>query len=141
MSIRFYTTDVEAEQTAAEIQQKLAQSSARRVMFAYDEEGRVDRLEFTLEVGGRPLGFRIEPDVEGMRNALDEDDETPGRFDRAQARRVAWRLHKEWINAVLAFRDARQARLDQLLLGFGVTPDGATVYDRLVEEQGLLEGG
>jgi hypothetical protein len=141
MSIRFYTTDVDAEQTAAEIQQKLAQSDARRVMFSYAEEGSVQRLEFTLEVNGQPLGFRLEPDVEGMKKALNEDEDTPGSFDRGQARRVAWRLHKEWVNAVLAFRDARQASMDQLLLGFGVTPDGATVYERLVDDQKLLTEG
>ena len=61
------------------------------------------------------------------------------RGDADQARRVAWRVHKEWLNAVLAFRDTRQAQLDQLLLGFGVTGDGRTVHERLVDDRKLLD--
>lgn len=138
MSIRFYTTSVSAEKTASEIQQILAQSDARRVMYSYDEDGRVERIEFALEVGDQPLSFRIEPDVNGMKKALNQDEDTPGTFDREQARRVAWRLHKEWLNAVLAFAQARQASLDKLLLGFGITPGGQTVYERIRKDQNLL---
>jgi hypothetical protein len=76
MPIRFYTTDVDAEKTAREMQKILSSSDARRV-------------------------------------------------------------HKEWLNAVLAFRNTRQAQLDQLLLGFGVTGDGRTVHERLVDDRKL----
>lgn len=139
MPIRFYTTDVDAEKTAREIQQILATSDARRVAMDFDAEGRPTALQFVLQLNNRPLPFRIEPDVEGMHKALNEDGDTPGTFDIDQARRVAWRIWKEWLNAVLAFRDTRQAQLDQLLLGFGVTQDGRTVHERLVDDRKLLD--
>ena len=139
MSIRFYTTSVDAEKTAREMQQILAQSDARRVAMDFDAEGRPTGLHFVLQLNGQPLPFRIEPDVQGMEKALNEDDDTPGTFDADQARRVAWRIWKEWLNAVLAFRDTRQASVDQLLLGFGVTPDGRTVHERLTDDRKLLE--
>ena len=138
MSIRFYTTDVDAEKTAREIQQILASSDAHRVTMMYDDEGRPTAVEFVLQIDNQPLPFHIEPDVEGMEKALNEDGDTPGTFDADQARRVAWRVHKEWLNAVLAFRNTRQAQLDQLLLGFGVTGDGRTVHERLVDDRKLL---
>lgn len=139
MSIRFYTTDVDAEKTAREIQQILAQSDARRVMMDYDGDGRPTAVQFVLQLNNRPLPFRIEPDVDGMEKALNADDDTPGTFDTEQARRTAWRIWKEWLNAVLAFRDTRQAQLDQLLLGFGVTADGRTVHERLIDDRKLLD--
>jgi len=139
MSISFYTTDVDAEKTAREIQKILAQSDARRVMMDYDSDGRPTAVQFVLQLNNQPLPFRIEPDVEGMEKALNDDSDTPGSFDTEQARRVAWRLWKEWLNAVLAFRDTRQAELDQLLLGFGVTADGRTVHKRLVDDRKLLD--
>lgn len=139
MSIRFYTTDVDAEQTAREIQQVLATSDARRVMMDFDAEGRPTAVQFVLQLDGQPLPFRIEPDAEGMRKALNQDDDTPGTFDLDQARKVCWRIWKEWLNAVLAFRDTHQAQLDQLLLGFGVTTDGRTVHERLVDDRKLLQ--
>jgi hypothetical protein len=139
MSIRFYTTDVDAEKTAREIQQILAQSDARRVAMNFDAEGFPTAVQFVLQLDNQPLLFRIEPDVEGMEKALNEDDDTPGSFGAAQARRVAWRIWKEWLNSVLAFRKTRQAQLDQLLLGFGVTGDGRTVHERLVDDRKLLD--
>ena len=139
MSIRFYTTDVDVEKTAREIQQILASSDARRVTMVYDDKGRPTAVRFVLQIDNQPLPFHIEPDVEGMEKALNEDNDTPGTFDTDQARRVAWRIHKEWLNAILAFRDTRQAQLDQLLLGFGVTSDGRTVHERLVDDRKLLE--
>jgi hypothetical protein len=138
MSIRFYSTTVDADKTATEIQQKLAECSARRVAMHYDSQGRPEAIEFLLMISGEPLPFRIEPDVGGMEKALNDDPDTPGRFDEEQARRVAWRIWKEWLNAILAFRDTHQASLDQLLLGFGVTQDGRTVHERLTEDRQLL---
>jgi len=138
MSIRFYTTSVDAEKTAREMQEILAQSDARRVAVDYNGDGQPTAVQFVLGLGGDPLPFRIEPDVEGMEKALNEDDDTPGTFEPQQARRVAWRIWKEWLNSVLAFRKTRQARLDQLLLGFGVTDDGRTVHKRLLDDRKLL---
>jgi len=139
MSIRFYTTSVDAEKTAREMQQILAQSDARRVAMDFNADGQPTAVQFVLLLDGQPLPFRIEPDVKGMEKALNEDDDTPGTFDADQARRVAWRIWKEWLNSVLAFRKTRQAQLDQLLLGFGVTPDGRTVHERLTDDRRLLE--
>ena len=139
MPIRFYTTDVDAEKTAREMQQILAQSDARRVAMDFDAEGRPTRLHFVLQLNNQPLPFQIEPDVQGMRKALNEDDDTPGHFDVEHARRVAWRIWKEWLNSVLAFRKTRQAGLDQLLLGFGITNDGRTVHERLLDDRKLLD--
>ena len=102
------------------------------------DEQRPTAIEFQLQLGMDLVPFRIEPDVKGMKRALNADPDTPGSFDQDQARRTAWRLWKEWLNAVLAFRDTEQARLDQLLLGFGVTPDGRTVYDRITDDRKLL---
>ena len=139
MPIRFYTTDVDAEKTAREMQQILARSDARRVTMDYDAEGRPTAVQFVLQLNNEPLPFRIEPDADGMQKALNEDDDTPGTFDHDQARRVAWRIWKEWLNSVLAFKKTRQAQLDQLLLGFGVTADGRTVHERLLDDRKLLD--
>jgi len=139
MSIRFYTTDVDADKTAREMQKILSSSDARRVAMDFDAEGCPTGLHFVLQLNNQPLPFQIEPDVEGMEKALNEDDDTPGTFDTKQARRVAWRIWKEWLNSVLAFRKTRQAQLDQLLLGFGVTGDGRTVHERLVDDRKLLD--
>lgn len=140
MSIRFYTSDIEPSRTAAEIQKILSSAGARRITTTFDDSMSVRGIEFVLEIDGVPHGFQIEPDVDGMHRALQEDEDATGRREtEAQARRTAWRVAKEWLNMQLAFRACNQAPLDKLLLGFGVTPEGVTVYERLVENRQLLQ--
>lgn len=139
MSIRFYSSDVDPAQTASEIQQILSVSKARRVTTLYDEKSRVEAIQFVLQINGQPMGFRLSPDTAGMEKALNEDEDTPGSFGLEQARRTAWRVNKEWLNTLLAFNATNQASLDKLLLGFGVTPDGSTVYQRIRADRQLLD--
>lgn len=139
MSIRFYTSDVEPSKTVGEIQHILAEAGARRVAVTYDEGGEVT-IEFQLEIAGRMTSFRLAPEVENMHRALQDDEDATGkRQTYDQAERTSWRLLKEWLQMQLAFDAADQASLDQLLLGYGITPSGETIYERLVDEHRLLE--
>lgn len=140
MAIRFYTSTVSPAQTVSEIQQKLAEAGASRITSSYDEDGTVEAVEFVIEMDGRLVGFRLSADVRGMFEALKADDDVPSEYESMeQAARTAWRVLKEWLNAQLALQAANQARLDQLLLGYGITQTGDTIYERLVEEKDLLE--
>lgn len=141
MPIRFYSTKVDASQTASEIQEILAEAGATHVRTSYNpQEGGVDSIEFTLEIEAEQVGFRLSPDVEGMQRALKEDEGVPPSKETIEhAEKVAWRNLKAWLESQLAFRAANQASLDQLLLGYGITRTGETMYHRLVEDKKLLE--
>lgn len=142
MSIRFYTTSVHPDKTAREIQEVLAEAGARHVRTSYKPEGgSVESVEFTLEIDGEQVGFRLAPDVEGMKRALEEDESitASSRQTTEHAERVAWRNLKAWLEAQLAFRAANQAEIDQILLGWGITPSGDTIYEQIVENKKLLE--
>lgn len=142
MKIRYYSTDVEVNQTAQELQEKLAQSEAHRVSLDYDSDGVVSAVTFLIEEAGRMMRFRLETNVDGMLQALKKADTpalTKGEVNREQANRVAWRNLKGWVEAQLSMMAAHQARLSKLLLGYGVTSDGSTVHERLVSDRELLE--
>jgi hypothetical protein len=74
-----------------------------------------------------------------MLKAMEDDEGVPNnRCDEDQAARTAWKNKYDWLDAQLAEVASNQARLEQLLLGFGVTDDGRTVYQRLEESGRLL---
>lgn len=139
--IRYYTSEVDPQDTAHDIADLLRKRGARRVTTLYDD-GRPEAVEFVLQIQGEPMSFRLEPDVGGMHEALQDDEMAQSRHEgtsREQARRTAWRNLLGLVETALALRHARQFRLDQLLLGMGITASGETVYDRLVQDRQLLE--
>lgn len=139
MAIRNYTSSIDPAKTAGEIQRLLAENNARRISIDY-ESGKAKAVEFMMEVEGVPMWFRVEPDPAGMLAALKQDKGVPPRHrTRSQAERTAWKNKYDWLDAQLAEVAAGQARLDQLLLGFAVRPDGRTVYEAIQSDpHGLL---
>jgi hypothetical protein len=141
MALKNYTSTMSPSRTMGKIQRALAQNGARNVHIRYDDEGDPDAVAFQMDVGGSPVWFNLEPDIEGMLRALRDDPNVPkNKATREQARRTAWKNELEWLQVQLAKVAANQARIEQLLLGYAVTPDGDTVYERLQEQHQLLTG-
>ena len=134
MAIKNYTTSVAPAKTAGEIQRILAGYGASRISIDY-EAGTALAITFELPIHGRPMAFRLEPDVAGTLAAMQADRGVPRRYcEPDQAERVAWRVEKDWMDAQLAKVAAGTARLEQLLIGHAVTDTGETAYERLERE-------
>jgi hypothetical protein len=139
MPIRNYTSKIPAGQTAGAIQELLGRSGASRISIDYDG-GKIAAISFMMLVHGRPVWFEIRPDVAGMLQAMKRDPDVEGRYCNAeQAERTAWKNKYDWLDAQLAEVAAGQARIEQLLLGFAVTDNGETLFNRLEREGVLLE--
>lgn len=124
------------------MQKILSQHGANRVSIDYNDDGDPIALTFQMTVNGHPLWLRIEPDPEGMFKAMKEDDDIEDyRFDEEQARRTAWKNKHDWLDAQLAEVASNQAEMEELFLGFSVTDNGETVYERLKRNDKLLEAG
>jgi len=141
MALKNYTSSMSPARTMGKIQETLAQHDARRISIEYDDEGEATAVAFQMDVAGRPTWFRLEPDVEGMLRAMREDDGVPrSKCSREQARRTAWKNELEWLQVQLAKVACNQARVEQLLLGYAVTRDGDTIFERLQSEHQILAG-
>lgn len=139
MPIKNYTTKIPASKTVQRIQTLLAQSGARRVMIEYDAEGNPDTVAFEIEyLPGECLRFLLQANAGGCLQALEDDPGSlPDRLiNEIHARRVAWRIVLNWIEAQLAMIEAEQASMARLLLGYAMTPDRRTVFDVIVEGEG-----
>lgn len=77
------------------------------------------------------MPYRLPSDWKATLALLREDRKVPRRFKtEEQARRVAWRVVKDWIEAQLAFVDMRQVTLDQVMMPYLQLNTGETLYQR-----------
>lgn len=134
MAIKNYTTKIEATRTVAEIQALLGEKGASRVACDY-EGGRPVAIGFLMQVAGEMVPFRIQANAAAVQKRL-ELDRVEKKYQTIQhAERVAWRLVLEWIEVQIAFIEAGQASMAQLLLGYSVTKTGETFWEMMMEKE------
>lgn len=140
-----YTTQIDPEKTAAEIQRILGKGKALAVSMQFSASGRVTGLSFSARTsyGVRDFALPItEEVVTAVFNSM-RRDQVPRRYQtREQAERVAWRIMKDWMESLMALVSLNMVPLDQAMLAYMVTDGGSTLYARFVERQlAELEAG
>lgn len=138
MPILNYTTTVPVDRTIGRVQAALAKQGAQRVAVDFDASGPA-ALSFLLQVeladGRRQVvEFRLPANFEGVEAALREAKVQPRYRTPEHARRVAWRIVQDWLDAQLAIIEAGLARPEQVLLPYAVAPDGRTLFEHFVDE-------
>ena len=144
MPIKNYTTAIAEDKTVGEIMGLLAGKGARSIQINYDQQNRPDAVSFILALpGGFPVPFRLPCNFDGVFKSLARNYKDRGarqRFERnpesmVQARRVAWRIIKDWVAAQLALVEAEQAQMAEVFLPYAVHESGQTMFQRFVENQ------
>lgn len=132
MGILNYTTGIAASRTAAEMQGILAKHGASMVSLVY-ADGQPAGLAFTIDTEFGPRDFRLPANVEGVEATI-KRQQASGEIRRDRryegtdhARRVAWRILKDWLSAQLAIIEAGMVSLDEVMLPYMLTGDGATL--------------
>lgn len=136
MAILNYTTKIDATKTAGEIQLLLAKHGAKNVSIDF-ENGLPVALAFLIEFNKEPLGFRLPSNHKGVYQAMREDRDVPKSLKtEEQARRVAWRILKDWVESQMAMIQSRKATMVELFMSYYITPSGQTLYETF-EEKGF----
>lgn len=129
MGLLNYSTQVESPKSIAGITGILSRFGARTITTDYDENGFVSGLGFVIMVEGLPLAIRLPANVEAVYKTLCNADGVPrSKRTREQARRVAWRILKDWLEAQLALFQVGQAEIAQVLMPYAVDSEGRTAY-------------
>lgn len=129
MPILNYTTTIDSKKTVLEIQAILAEHGASSVTVYYDTLLQPIAVTFTMLVGGSPVSYRLDNNWKGIQELLKKDRNVrSGLATTDQAKRVGWRIVKDWVEAQLAYASANQASLPQLFLPYAVSPNGTTFY-------------
>lgn len=135
MPILNYTTKVPVENTINDLQKILAKAKANAIMTEFDPTGFPCALSFRVKINEKELHFRLPVDVAGVGRALKADREYR---DEAHARRVAWRIIKDWVDAQMGLIASQQAELAQVFLPYATTDQGQTLYEAL-QGKGFLQ--
>lgn len=143
MAILNYTTTVDAFKTVSEIEYILMKHKAKSIMKNCEGES-ITGLSFLIDTGVQQIPVRLPVKVDECLTVLKrEKRENPRKQikdTREQAERVAWRILKDWIEAQMALLDIEMVRFEEIFLPYIETNTGQTIYERLEENQFLLEG-
>lgn len=134
MPILNYTTKVPVDKTIADMQKILAKANARSIITDYDLKEMPCGLVFEIVIKDQSMHFKLPVNIMGVSEALKRD----GAYrDDAHARRVAWRIAKDWVEAQMAIVRVNMADMVQVFLPYAETANGDTVY-QLFKTKGLL---
>lgn len=128
MPIKNFTTKISVEQTINDLQKILMKVKASAIMTEYGKDGLPSALSFRVGISGNDIHFQLPVKIDGVTAALKRDREYR---DDAHARRVAWRIVKDWCDSQMALIDAGQAELAQVFLPYAQAPNGETFYQKL----------
>jgi len=148
MPLLDYTTSVPVSRTIAQIQARLVEHGARAVIMEYDDRGRIKALAFNVVMPNRDLPIRLPIDTAATLKVLQRqyaNREIPGKYaNEDHAYRVAWRIIKDWVEAQMSLLETEMVKMEEIFLGYVITPGGQTIYQVMAGKNFLLgpgEGG
>jgi hypothetical protein len=143
----FHTTEVDAGKTATECMTLLAGHGAELVAIAWERGTRQPTgLKFTIETAWGTLSYDMPVRLAGTEKRLAQahrDRQIPAKYTgTGQARRVAWRVLKRWLEVQIEFIELGQAELAEVMLPWMSTGDGQTAWTAFqADRQRALEAG
>ena len=142
MAILNYSTSIDAFKTVSEIEFILVKHKVKSVMKNYDGES-ITGLSFLIDTGVQQIPIRLPVKIDDcLEVLLKEKKKSPKaniKATREQAERVAWRILKDWVEAQMALLDIEMVSMQEIFLPYIETATGQTVFQRLEEQQFLLD--
>ena len=132
MAILNYTTTIEAQKTIHEISAILAKAKVQAILQEYDGFGNISALNFRVPTEFGIMTFRLPADAERVYKVICRDKALPySRRNIQQARRVAWRIVKAWVESQMAMVACGMVDMEQVFLPYAQSQDGSTLYENL----------
>lgn len=137
MPLPNYSTTVDHQKTAEEIR-KLLRGRVRRTILDEDGAGNVTAIQFIIETEHGTFPFRLPVNVTACQAVLQIQRQRreiggPYTVTLDRARRVAWRILKDWIRAQLGLIDTGMVATAQVFLPYLMLDEKRTMFDALKE--------
>ena len=140
MALLNYTTSIDVHKTLGEIQKILVAHGARKLMYDYDDKGRINSLCFTVLTPDGEKGIKLPANVPAIYEVLKRQKQA-GKIkigiDYEQAERVAWRIIKDWVEAQMAILESQMVQMEEIFLPYMINNKGQTFF--AAYQQKLLE--
>lgn len=151
MGILNYTTQIPVEKTIQEIETLLAQSGVSKILKDYDNSGNINSISFIISTEKGELPFKLPMNLRAVmqviNNQTGERKKTrygsqrviPQRFynDEEQARRVGWRIIKDWLEAQLALIFLQMVKLEEIFLPYMYNSKSDKTMFEMLEDKGF----
>lgn len=130
MPIKNYTTEVGAARTVQEISSLLSKRGATSVVTDYDG-GEATGVRFAIRIpDGGTFFYQLPCRAEGVLSTMKSQRVERRLLTIQQARRVGWRIVKDWLVAQFALIDAGAAEVPEVFLPYMLVSPSETVYQR-----------
>lgn len=140
MPLLNYTTTVDTDKTVLEILARLGEGGAQQVAVEYRERAPVG-VTFVIETLFGPRRFALPASTEHVLEVLERERVPPRYRSVDQARRVGWRILKDWVEAQMALVEVEMVTLDQVMLPYMLGEGGQSVYEVYQSQQMALPAG
>jgi len=132
MPIANYSTTIRAEKSITEIQSILAAHGARGVLVEYDGQRQPKQVRFSV-IGPKEkqIYFTLPARAERIYVILNKQRIPKKLQTMEQARRVAWRLIKDWVRAQAALLEADLVEIEEIFLPYMTNERGETMFEMI----------
>ena len=150
MAIKNYTADIDINKIFAELQNTLGKHGAKQISFDYDNDGRIQSVQFVIKANDRFIPVRLPARVEKAQTVLKRQWEAgiishkrgkEKTYGYEQAYRVAWRNILDWVQAQMALLEIGMAKMEEIFLPYMQDRQGVTFFERMEQRGFLLESG
>jgi len=146
MAIKNYTTQIPVEKTIGEIEAILAKAGANKILKDYDGAGNIVAVSFMVLIDNKNIPFKLPIELNAWIALINLacDERRNGRRilsesyrdDADQARRVGWRVIKDWIDAQMALVETKTVKFDQVFLPYVYDlKSNQTLYEKFIEHK------
>src|SRR3990167_2303587 len=150
MGILNYTTEIAVETTILDIEKILAKGGVDKILKEYDGAGNILAVSFMVKTEQGNLPFKLPMNAKAVLAVLNKQTEeyrstksgrervVPRKFynDLEQARKVGWRIIKDWLEAQMALYQLQMVKIQEIFLSYMIGIDGKTLYENL-EQKGF----
>ena len=142
MPILNYTTSISVVRTASEIQEILSRAGTKTVMIEYGLDRSPIAVYFEIDINNRRVSFRLPSQWQGVHRTLQKSSAERRYKTEEQARKVAWRIIKDWTEAQVAIIEAGAADISEVFLPYMINPtSNQTLYEEFKSGNFLLGSG
>ena len=143
MPLKNYTTTIAPEKTIAEIEANLSMHGATDIHKQYDQ-GNVIAITFGINTEHGFIPFRLPAKPESVRQILMEEKakrqlNIPKKTasDISHARRVTWRIIKNWIDAQIALIEMNMVKVEEVFMPYMLSSQTNETLFQVFEREGL----
>lgn len=125
------STTVPPEKSVSEIQQMLVAARASAIMVDY-EQGEPVSISFKIHRSNTTLSFQLPCNWQGTLAAMQRARLPKSMLIPSHAKRVAWRILRDWLRAQLSLIESGATTMEEVMLPWCLIAAGQTVASKML---------